>query len=250
MSVTTVAILLLAVFVGGAFQRLAGMGFGMVVAPIALLLLPGQAGIVFANLLGVVAALALVWPVWKDIEWKRFAYIAGASLAGAAGGAAIAGALDVNIFRIVVGSVLLVAIVGAQFVGRLTFTAPERSSAIAAGGVTGALVAMSGIGGPPMAVYAVVTRWDPRGFSATMQPFVALSSCFGAAAVLVGDPTALPALTAVQWVLAVVALAGGLVVGILLGRVITTRVAGVIVVCLGVFGAASAVVSGIAGVLA
>lgn len=245
MTITASALLIGAVLVGGALQRVAGMGFAMVVAPFAVLLLQGQQGVVFANVCGALAGLLLVWPVRHDIDRRRLGLLVVASLVGAALGALIVGPLDVAAFRIVVGSVLVVAIACSLLVGRLRYAAPVTSSSIVAGGVTGMLVTMSGIGGPPMSIYAVVTKWEHRAFAATMQPFVVVSSIFGASAVLLASPNAIPALNPATWVAVVVALVIGLGLGQLGNRYVSARAGRAVVVALGLVGAVTAIVSGI-----
>jgi uncharacterized membrane protein YfcA len=243
-SVGLLVALVILVFAGGALQRIAGMGFGMVVAPLALFLLPGQQGVVFTNVLSMVAALVLIWPMRALIEWRRFGLITGGSIVGAAGGATLVSVLQVDAFKVVVGVILLVAIAASFVVRRLTWRAPETSTALAAGTATGALVAISGIGGPPMTIYAVTTRWAAAGFAATMQPFIAVCSAVGAAAVLIAAPEATPMLPLRAWLLVAAALLIGLAIGQLLSRKIPARAATWIIIVLGVVGAASAIING------
>jgi uncharacterized membrane protein YfcA len=237
--------LVMAVLIGSALQRLAGMGFAMVVAPFAILLLPGQQGVVFANLAGTVAALALVWAVRRDIAWKPLWILSGTALVGAVVGALVVRSLDAAVFRIIVGIVLLAAIAVSLFVSRLRWSAPFTSATVVTGGAVGLLVTMSGIGAPPLSVYSLVTDWDTRRFTATMQPFVALSSVIGAVAVLLAQPGSMPELAVGEWVAALVALGIGLLAGHRLHQVVPTRVASILVVTLGFVGAVTAVVSGV-----
>ncbi|MHC9043260.1 sulfite exporter TauE/SafE family protein [Microbacterium saperdae] len=236
--------LVAAVLVGAGLQRIAGMGFAMVVAPFAILLLPGQQGVVFANLCGAAAAVALIWPARAEIDRTRLLILAGTSIIGAAAGALIVSLLDIGTFRIVVGTILLAAIVVSLFIGRTRLVVPLTPASFVAGGATGMLVTMSGIGGPPMSIYAMVTRWDHRRFAATMQPFVALSSFIGAGAVLLSTPDSTPQLDPVIWLLIVAALVAGLIGGQILHRQVPAGVGRTIVIVLGIVGAITAIASG------
>lgn len=220
------------------------MGFAMVVAPLSVLLLHGQQGVVFANLCGALAGLLLLWPVRQDIEWRRFGLLTLASAVGAFAGALIVGALDVAVFRIVVGLVLLLAIFSSLVAGRFQYSAPLMPSTLLTGGVTGLLVTMSGIGGPPMSIYAVITRWSHRAFAATMQPFVLVSSLIGAFAVLMASPGSLPALSAAMWTGVAIALIAGLAIGHVVNRFVSAPAGRAVVIVLGLIGAITAVTSG------
>lgn len=233
------------VLLGAALQRIAGMGFAMVVAPFAVLLLSGQQGVVFANLCGAIAAIALIWPVRADIDRKRLIILTGMSVVGALAGALVVRGLDVGVFRIVVGSILLAGIVASLLLGRTRHVVPVTPATFVAGGATGMLVTMSGIGGPPMSIYAVATRWEHHRFAATMQPFVALSSLIGAGAVLSSTPDAVPQLSLTVWVLVGIALASGLIGGQLLHHRVPAKWGRAVVIVLGIIGAVTTITSGI-----
>lgn len=249
-SAVTVIALVASVLVGAALQRIAGMGFAMVVAPFAILLLPGQQGVVFANLCGAATALALIWPVLREIDWGRLGVLSVTSVFGAAAGAVIIRSLDAGMFRVVVGVVLLAGIALSLAMSKATYMAPPICASLAAGTATGMLVTMSGIGGPPMSIYALATRWEHHRFAATMQPFVALSSVIGASAVLLSMPEAVPVLDPTVWVLIIIGIAAGLVGGNALHRVVPPRIGRLTVVLLGVAGAVTAIISGAAALSA
>ncbi len=245
MSIFAVVALLVAVLVGGALQRVAGMGFAMVVAPSVVLVLDGQQGVVLTNLLGAVAGGALIWAVRHDIDWKKMWLLSGGTVVGSVLGAYIVGVLDAAVLRLVLGVVLLLGIAASLFVGRFGRHLSDPSWAVLAGGGTGALVAISGIGGPPMTVYAVASNWQHRSFAATMQPCVALSSIVGALSVVIGVPSSVPVMPSWLWGSAAAALIAGLVIGQLLARVVRPAVGRWIVITLSAIGAVVAIASGI-----
>lgn len=234
-----------AMIVGATLQRIAGMGFAMVVAPLALLLLPGQEGVVLANVWGMIASLILIWPVRKDVEWPRVSVLVGTSLVGAFLGAVVIRALDASTFKIVVGVILVIAIFISLAIARTDWVARVWPASTLAGVGTGMLITMSGIGGPVMTVYSVVTRWEHRKFAASMQPFVAVVSGIGAVAALTASPGSFPKFAPVEWALMGAALLAGLFGARYLEPFITPKTGRIIVVILGLIGAVSAVVSGI-----
>lgn len=249
MPVLSSVVLLVAVAVGGALQRVAGMGFAMVVAPFVVLLLAGQQGVVLTNMLGAAAGLLLVWPTRADVSWTRLALLTVSTVVGAAAGALVVSSLDVAVLRIVLGVVLIAAIAISLRAARLSVHVTDPRWALLAGGATGTLVTMSGIGAPPMTVYAVASNWPHRSFAATMQPYVAVSSAIGAGTLLLASPASLPQLPAWTWVAAAVALVIGLIAGNLLSRVVSEAAGRHVVVVLGLIGAVTAIVAGAAALL-
>ncbi len=237
--------LAVSVVAGAALQRIAGMGFAMVVAPLAILLLPGQQGVVFANLCGATAAFLLLGTVRRDVDWRRLALLSVTSVAGAVLGALVVRSLDVATFRVVVGIVLLLGIGLSLVASKTTYEAPPVPASLAAGTATGMLVTMSGIGGPPMSIYAIATRWDHQAFAATMQPFVVLTSLIGAGAVTISTPNSAPVLEPMMWVFTAVGLPAGLIAGNLLHRVVPARIGRLIVILLGIVGALTAIGAGL-----
>ena len=217
----------------------------MVVAPLAVLLLAGGEGVVLTNLVGAAGGALLLWSVPDQIEWARLGLLAVSTVIGALIGALIVGSLDVAVFRLAVGILLTLAILGSLLIGRLSLHVTAPGWALLAGGATGTLVTISGIGGPPMSIYAVASDWPHRRFAATMQPYVAFSSLIGAGAVLLVEPTALPDLPGWMWAAVGAALAAGLVGGSVLSRIVSESTGRAIVVTLGLIGAASAIASGL-----
>lgn len=237
--------LVAAMLVGATLQRIAGMGFAMVVAPLALLLLPGQEGVVLANVWGMVASLILIWPVRKDVEWPKVSVLVSTSLVGALLGAVVIRALDASTFKIVVGLILIVAILVSLVIAGTSWMAKLWPATTMAGTGTGMLITMSGIGGPVMTVYSVITRWEHRKFAASMQPFVAVVSGIGAVAALLASPGSFPTFALPEWSLMAAALLAGLFGARYLEPFITPKAGRIIVVILGLLGAVSAVISGI-----
>ena len=159
-----------AIFVGAVTQRIAGMGFAMMVAPFVVLAFGPSQGVVLVNLCGTAVALVTMLSLSHDIQWSTFGWLTISSLIGVIAGATVVNSLDVPLFQVLVGSILLLAVVGSVLIARTSLHVSGLRWTIAAGASTGALVTAAGIGGPPMTIYAVLSRWDQRLFAATMQP--------------------------------------------------------------------------------
>lgn len=232
------------VLVGAVLQRTAGVGFAMVVAPFAIILLPGGQGVIFANIMGAVAATILIWPVRKSIDWYRLVLLVVSSGVGAVAGALIVRGLDTAVFRIVVGLLLLLSIGVSLLAARARRVAAVTPASLVGGAATGMLVTMAGVGGPPMSIYAVMTNWEQHKFVGTMQPFAVVSSLIGATAVLSTSQNALPEISLSVWLVLILTLLVGLALGQFLNRMISARIGRNVVVWLGALGALSAVVYG------
>jgi uncharacterized membrane protein YfcA len=210
-----VILALSAIFVGAVTQRIAGMGFAMMVAPFVVLAFGPLQGVVLVNLCGAAVALLTMISLRHDIQWSTFGWLIGSSLIGVVAGAIVVRSLNVPVFQILVGSVLILAVVGSVLIARTSLHVDGRRWTIAAGASTGALVAAAGIGGPPMTIYAVLSRWDQRSFAATMQPYQAAVSLVAVLVSLVAAPTSWPALPGGLWLILVASIATGLVGGAL-----------------------------------
>lgn len=237
--------LITAVLVGSILQRIAGVGFAMVVAPFAIILLPGAQGIVFSNIMGAVAAAVLIWPVRKAIDVYRLVLLVSSSVVGAIIGALIVRGLDTALFRIVVGVVLLLSIGVSLLAAKAKRVMAVTPASLVGGAATGMLVTMAGLGGPPMSIYAVVTDWEQHKFVGTMQPFVVVCTLIGATAVVTTSPNAIPDLSFGLWAVLIVTLLVGLIAGQYFNRAVSARTGRNIVVLLGMLGALAAIIFGV-----
>ena len=241
---------LCAIFVGAVTQRIAGMGFAMMVAPFVVLAFGPSQGVVLVNLCGAATALVTMVSLRHDIQWPTFGWLISSSLIGVAVGAIVVNSLDVPLFQVVIGTTLILAVLGSVLIARTRLHVSGRRWTLAAGASTGALVAAAGIGGPPMTIYAVLSRWDQRSFAATMQPYQAAVSLVAVLASLLAAPASWPAIPGGYWIIFAAAIAAGLIVGNLLSRIASAAVGRFVVVTLALLGAVITLVSGIAGLAA
>lgn len=236
-----------AIFVGAVTQRIAGMGFAMMVAPFVVLALGPSQGVVLVNLCGAVAATVTMFTLLPEIRWSAVGWLLASSLVGVILGSVVVHSLNVPVFQTLIGSVLLLAVVTSVLLGRTSLTITGVRWMITAGAATGALVASAGIGGPPMSIYAVLSKWEQRSFAATMQPYTAAISLIAVAASLIIAPLSWPALSGALWLILAATIAVGLLVGTLLGRVVSPATARAVVIGLALVGAVITLITGVVG---
>lgn len=245
-SLSVLLILLVLLVAGAIAQRVAGLGFAMVVSPFVVLVLGAHQGVVLVNLCGVFSSLLVIHHVWKRVRWKAFLWLIIPALVGSLPGSFLANWLPGGPLAIVVGVVVLLAL-GSSLVlsrrgTRIKESGPNRSVAGLFAGFTNSL---SGVGGPVLTAYAELSRWQQKDFVAMLQPFFIITGAFSAATKVVADPSTMPVLDWWQWLLLAAMIVLGVQVGHRLAPKVPDQLARRIVVVLAVIGAVTAVVKGI-----
>ncbi len=237
--------LLIAIFLGGMAQRATGMGLALVAAPFIVVALGPAAGVVVANLLGVVGSAMVYARVRHSVDWRMLRLMLPAALVGVAAGTALAEVLPEAWAQVFIGALVLVALLVSSFAAfeRLERTPKVTAVASAASGATSAL---AGIGGPAMAVLRILTRWEHLSFTATLQPFF-----FGISTVVVlarvsVNPGAWPDL-GWGWLLIAFAMATGIALGDVVARRLSARVLNASITIVAALGAVWTMLDGIAG---
>jgi uncharacterized membrane protein YfcA len=227
------------VLAGALTQRVTGVGFALVSAPLLVLAAGPFEGIVLANLLGLIVCAVVLARTWRDVEWRRGILLVIPALVVIPVGAYVARNVPGPPLLVLIGSLVLVALALVRFTSRLT-ALHGPGGAIAAGASSGFMNVTAGVGGPAMVLYARSTRWEHHRFVATFQFY---SIIVNAASLTAkgGIGQLAPEVVAV----AVAALAVGLVVGDLLARRVSRARAGQAVMVLAVAGAVSTVVKGL-----
>ncbi|MBO0607523.1 sulfite exporter TauE/SafE family protein [Myceligenerans salitolerans] len=215
------ALLVLAILVGGSLQRVTGMGFGLVAGPFIVLLVGPLQGVLLVNVVGAVMALLIIGRVLRGVDWRRYAWLAAASVAVSVPAAlllrgASSAALEVGIGVLVVGAMTLALVTSRLRGERRRFAARDPRPLLVTGVASGFGSVAAGIGGPPLAVYAVLDRWDPRSFAATAQPFFMTNALAAMTAKLVFADASFPAFALWEWLVIAVALVGSIGLGELL----------------------------------
>jgi hypothetical protein len=227
------------VFAGAATQRVTGLGFALVASPLLVLVLGPFQGVLLANVLSLLTNLVVLCLTWRDVELRRTLTLTIPAICLVPVGALVARTLPLAVLQVVVGAMVLVALAAS----RLTndhLTLRGTRGAVAAGAASGFMNATAGVGGPALAIYAIGSRWDHRGFVASAQLYFALVNIASIAT------KGLPDLTPWQLISAALALAAGLGAGQVLAPRLSPDRAMTAVIALAALGAGAAVIRGVA----
>jgi uncharacterized protein len=156
------------VFVGATTQRLTGLGFALVAAPLLVLVCGPIQGVLISNVMTLAINLVVGVSTWRDIEWRRVAFLAIPALIAVTFGARIAKIIPGPAFMVVIGSLVLFALV-LLIVLRGIVLFPGRGGTVVAGALSGFMNVTAGVGGPAITLYAVGASWPQQSFVASMQ---------------------------------------------------------------------------------
>ncbi|WP_125777531.1 sulfite exporter TauE/SafE family protein [Antribacter gilvus] len=234
-----------AVVLGASLQRVAGMGLGMVAAPVLTVLLGPAAGVLMSNGAAIVTSLLVLGALRHGIDWRRVAALTPLVLVGSVLGALTVRAASTTWLDILVGGSVLVAL-AATVVLRRRAQVGGRAAALGTGLAAGFMNTTCGVAAPAWTAYALATRWEHRSFAATLQPLLLVANVASLATkLLLGSvpPDAVPAWW--TWPVIAAAVFGGVALGAVLARVVPSRVAAALAVTVAVAGAATALVRGL-----
>ncbi|RQP11432.1 MAG: hypothetical protein EAS51_06025 [Microbacteriaceae bacterium] len=204
------------IVLGTLAQRITGLGFALLAAPVFVLFFGPDAGVLLVNLCGIAASGVGVAIDWRRIEWGRLALLTPAAVGGVLSGTVIGTVLARPLLEITVGVVLLAGL-ASLIIRRRPSRAASRRGTFAAGGTAGLAGALAGLPGPPIALYAGATGWKGPSMSATLQVLFFTTSTTAFAVKIVSGVATLPSLDIGLWVAIVIALTMGLSIGHVLG---------------------------------
>ena len=229
----------LGVVAGALTQRITGIGFALVCAPLLVLVAGPFEGVVLSNLLGLTVSAVVFVAHWRDTEWKKGLLLAVPALLAIPLGAYVARNVPPAPLMVIVGLLVIVAL-GAVVLSQRARVLHGRGGAAVAGAASGFMNVTAGVGGPAIVLYAVSTSWEHRTFVATFQFY----SIFTNAASLVAKG-GLPQVAPLALALSFGALALGLVGGELLSRHVDHELARKLAIALALGGATFTVVKGV-----
>ncbi|WP_104180190.1 sulfite exporter TauE/SafE family protein [Arthrobacter sp. B0490] len=238
-------IVLASILVGAVAQRIAGLGFALLIAPFLVIILGPHAGVLLVNLCGVVSSAIIVGRVWKDIDWSMFRWLVLPSLLGSVPGSFLAVAVPSAPLSVTVGAVVLVALSISLVLQRSDVVVRGNIPKVVAGFTAGLTNSMAGVGGPAVSAYAVLSRWPQRPFAATLQPFFVCIGTVTLTVKLLLDPSQAPVLATWMWIAIGLAIVAGIYAGEKLGRFVRDDQARLFVIVIAFIGAALAVVKGV-----
>ncbi len=238
------ALVLFAVVAGALAQRLAGLGFGLMVAPFLVVLLGPFDGVMIVNLCGATSSLLILSRVWRYVEWRRYAGLAVSALLGVLPGAWLASHAPAAVLELSIGVLLILALAVSQQLSRTSWRATGAVPMVSLGLSSGLMNAAAGVGGPAMTAYAICTRWDQKGFGATLQPYFITTGLASLLSKYFFSGGHLPALAGWQLLGILGAMVAGIAAGDLLSGRIRPEVVRGIVVVIAYAGAATTVAKG------
>ena len=162
------ALLPLGVFVGAVTQRVTGIGFALVCAPLLVIVAGPFDGVLLSNLLSLVVGLVVFAANWRDTEWVKGIALAVPALVAIPFGAYVARHTQPAHLEVLIGMLVIVAL-GAVTLSQRARVLRGTGGAVAAGGASGFMNVTAGVGGPAIVLYAVSTAWEHRKFVATFQ---------------------------------------------------------------------------------
>ncbi|MDQ4502744.1 sulfite exporter TauE/SafE family protein [Sinomonas sp. ASV322] len=243
------AVVLLAVVVGATAQRVAGLGFGLMVSPVLVVLLGPLDGVMIVNACGATSSLLILSRVWRDVEWRRYLGLIIPGFAGIAIGAFLASHVAAAPLEIGIGLILVAGLVGSQLVARAQRNLGKRVDGLgvmaASGFSSGLMNAAAAVGGPAVTAYAVLSRWDQRRFGATLQPYFITTGTTSLLAKVFATGGHWPELEFWQWMLIFVCMVAGIVAGDFLARRVAGEAVRRVVIVIAYAGAALAIFNGI-----
>ena len=227
-----------------AVQRVAGFGFGLVMAPFLVVLLDPHEGVMLANLLSLVPPLFIMWELRSHIEWRKFLWLSLGGLAIMMPAAWVSVQAPAGPLYIVVGAVVLAGLVASSlFAGRVHVDGAALQTATGVTAGAGAVIA--GVAAPPLTIYGMLSRWPLLPMIATMQPlWVVIAAASVGSKWYLGDGV-VPGLPWWGWLGALVAMPLGIWIGRMIQNAVDAKVVSRFVVGLAVVGALLALVTGV-----
>lgn len=214
----TGALLILAVLMGSAMQRLTGLGFALVAAPFLVLLIGPVNGVILVNICGALTSASVLARVFRHVQWRKYAVLAPSALIGIVPGAIIVQYVPTAWLELFVGALVILSLT----VG-LALRSPRRRAGlpplVLAGSVSGLMNTTAGVGGPALSVYAIMARWEQIPFAATMQPYFLTIGITSVTAKLLTQPSSMPQLP--PWIWA--SMAAAIVLGLFAGEALAKR---------------------------
>jgi uncharacterized membrane protein YfcA len=194
------------VLAGASVQRMAGIGFALLTAPVLALLLGASQGVVLCN-----TGSAAISAIGLATTWRRVRPAAMVPLIAAAGcsvpfGTWVAARLPEPQLLAVMGALVTVAVLVVLRGARLASLRGTRG-AVAAGAVSGFMNSAAGVGGPALSLYAVNAGWTVREFVPNAQAYGLLVNLFSLAV------KGTPRLSSPAWLAVGAALLLGAVIG-------------------------------------
>lgn len=250
MSVWVFIIVLASIVLAAIAQRIAGMGFGLIITPFLVIMIGPHSGVLLVNLCGSISSGLMFTRVWRHIDWHRFWWLTPPAVLGCVAGSFFMVHSPSAPLEIGVGAFLLVALSASLLMHRASVQISGNPAKALTGLVSGITNAMAGVAGPTTSAYAVLTHWDHRSFAATVQPYFCALGVTSLATKAALSPADWPMLDWWMWPSLAVAIIIGLFCGEKLLVHVHDRLARRAVIAIAFLGALAALVKGVLELLA
>lgn len=165
----------LAALVAAVIQRITGIGFVLVLTAPVIFLYGAVPGTAVSVLLAVVASGVALPFVWREVEWRRVAWLIAPAIVIAPLAAWVVRVSPEAVLLLLVSAFALLGLVASR-IPAMAMLFRGRSGTVAAGLGAGFLHVTSGLSGPVLAAHAVGTGWHQKQFASSVQAvFVGLS---------------------------------------------------------------------------
>ncbi|MFI6157920.1 sulfite exporter TauE/SafE family protein [Kitasatospora sp. NPDC051170] len=204
----------LIVLLGASVQRLAGIGFALVAAPVLVLLLGPGDGVTLSNLAaGAISAIGLA-ATWRQLRPGAMVPLIAAAACTVPAGSWVAARVPAPHLLLGIGASVSVAVL-LVIRGVRVPALRGVGGAVAAGATSGFMNSAAGVGGPAVSLYAVNTGWTAREFVPNAQLYGVVVNALSLTV------KGVPHLATPAWLVT----AGALTVGTALGHALAGRVA-------------------------
>ena len=226
---------------GAATQRVTGIGFSLICAPL-LVLYTHQPlhSVLLINFLCVLLNLFVLGQTWRNVNFRSISWLLVGAIVAVPLGQWAAQHVSTNWLMVGVGVLVLAGLIILQRQKALPVMPPVKS-AIIAGALSGFMNVVAGVGGPAVVLYSSVQKWEQVTFVASIQAYFLI---INAASVIIADPRQLDFAETVR-------LTTGLLAGILFGFIVVKRMnqeyAKKATLWIAGFGAAGTLIRGLVG---
>lgn len=237
--------ILLLTLIATALQRITGLGFAMLSAPFAVVVLGTHQGIMLITALAIVASAIMLPRMWADIDWGRVGWIGIPMMLAIPVAAWIGTFIDGAIIYLLVGVVVIIGLGAAVLMRQTAKPLDGRVAQTVTGVSAGISGVLAGVGGPALTIFGVISRWPIASFAASLQPIWIMCSVaiLSSRSILMGST--LPDWSWWMWVIAALGIGVGMWIGErALGKVNDRTVFGLVVV-LAMTGAVLSVITGV-----
>jgi len=200
------------VVLGAIFQRIAGLGFALVVAPLFVITFGPYDGVLLINFGGTLSSIFVLTRMWRAVNWRRYLQIGPAAMLAIIPTSFLVVQSNGSGLQVGIGVILLVGLTISLVRKTRPESVPRWWLSALTGATAGVTSAAAGVGAPPMGIYALSTGWNQREFAATLQPifFTTGATSFLSKILIAGE---LPAIEWPIWVSMVVLGSLGLTIG-------------------------------------